>query len=174
MLDCGMKLLRQERRADRGDPLLRLTPAFCGWLVAGTELLDARLGVGLRLARTLDHLHQRLEIVAREQVRALALDVDADRLGLGFRAGDDLCERLARPVEHSQRAQRACESLGINRRLVGWTVRHVQRPPLNVSRVTPRSMLGLACLKSTGHLILSGLLSTALRCAAGSASSISC
>src|SRR5258708_13026167 len=97
MLDCGMKLLRQERRADRGDPLLRLTPAFCGWLVAGTELLDAPLGVGLRLAPALDHLHQRLEIVAREPVRALALDVHADRPGFALRPCRRLRYRLAPP-----------------------------------------------------------------------------
>src|SRR5213596_3753066 len=115
-------------RNPAGVPLRRLAPAFCGRLVARAELFHAVLGVGLRLARSLHHLHQRLEIVAREQVRPFALDVHADRLGLALRAGDDLRERLARAVEHSQRPQRARERLGIHRLLVGWTVRHVQPP----------------------------------------------
>src|SRR5882757_10174811 len=116
-------------------PLARLAPAFCGRLVARAELLDAVLGVGLRLARALHHLHQRLEVVAREQVRTFALDVHADRLGLALRAGDDVRERLARAVEHSQRTQRTAELLGIHRRLVGWTIRHVQAPRWDASRV---------------------------------------
>src|SRR5437899_9731476 len=118
-------------------PLPRLAPAFGGRLVARAELFHAVLGVGLRLARALHHLHQRLEVVAREQVRTFALDVHADRLGLALRASDDLRERLARAVEHPQGPQRACERLGIHR-LVGWTVRHVQPPRLDTSRVTQR------------------------------------
>src|SRR6266571_3528272 len=134
-----------------GAPLPRLAAALCGRLVARAELLHAVLGVGLRLARSLHHLHQSLEIVAREQVRPFALDVHADRLGLALRAGDDLSERLARAVEHSQRPQRARERLGVHRRIVGWTVRHVQPPRLDTPpRYATYQMLGAAGPKSSG------------------------
>src|SRR5260221_5021264 len=91
-------------RKPAGVPLRRLAPAFCGRLVARAELFHAVLGVGLRLARAPDHLHERLEIVAREQGRSLALDVHADRLGLAFLASEHLRERPARAIEHPQRA----------------------------------------------------------------------
>src|SRR5437773_7860976 len=90
------RINNSDARNPAGTALRRLAPAFCGRLVARAELLHAVLGVGLRLARALHHLHERFEIVAREQVRALALDVHADRLGLGLRAGDDRRQRLAR------------------------------------------------------------------------------
>src|SRR5712671_6479572 len=113
----GINNSAERNRASTRRP--ELAPAFCGRLVARAELLHAVLGIGLRLASALHHLHQRLEVVAREQVRTFALDVHADRLGLALRAGDDVCERLARAVEHSPQACRSerspCEAAAFGR-----------------------------------------------------------
>src|SRR5712671_2541341 len=65
--------------------------------------------------RRAHHPDQRLEVIALEQMRALAQDVRADRVALIARARDDPRERALGALEHPQRAQRLGHHLLVHR-----------------------------------------------------------